>query len=314
MRSLKASSKPGKTVGYAQQAEGENSLMKYARALIAATLAITFAGVAGASSVIFDRGLPTENVNNFVSANPNGGYNAQRSNIVWARADTTQLIGDTFRVSGGGHNPNAIIDSMTFWFVSRPIGGVDSLPALTNPNSQFNLWVGETSATQLDLAGSGSTAAASATVTEFWYDASWTTSGLSQQYQRGGQEQFPMYEVTLHNLNYSVTTNTDYYFAVSAMDSNQDLIPYMFLHGANAGNSRDTDPMEGHDNLYRFFDTTSGSVVYGGTIDSQAEGHWEHPSDINIVLTGTIVPVPPAAGLILLGMAGMGLRRKFAKK
>jgi len=28
----------------------------------------------------------------------------------------------------------------------------------------------------------------------------------------------------------------------------------------------------------------------------------------------TVIPVPPAAGLILLGMVGMGLRRKYAKK
>lgn len=31
-------------------------------------------------------------------------------------------------------------------------------------------------------------------------------------------------------------------------------------------------------------------------------------------ITNTVIPVPPAAGLILLGMAGLGLRRRFARK
>ncbi len=77
--------------------------------LAAALLLIVAAGSAQASVQLFDRGLPTDNLNNDAGSN--------RSNVEWAdnetlATDAFYLPGDDFTLSGSG---TYIVDTIRVW-------------------------------------------------------------------------------------------------------------------------------------------------------------------------------------------------------
>lgn len=239
-------------------------------------LVVVLAGAAGADPIIFDRGLPTANLNNASGAN--------RSNVAWGDVDP-YLVGDTFNLSG---TSAYTIDDFTVWYINSTTYPVDEATA------NFSLYVGSSTAAPLTDVST-----------------SWTTSTVQYQggldYQGTSGSFLTITQLTFTNLGLTVSGNTNYYFTVAALDSSSNLIAPLFLHSSNAPLSGSTQ--QGANGLFSGFLYNNGAVTWDYDWNS-AGGGWDKSSDVNVQITGAVVPVPAAAGLGFLGMGLVGLLRR----
>jgi len=241
--------------------------------------AMLMVGYASADPIIFDRGLPTANLN---------AADASRSNVAWGDVDP-YLIGDTFNISGTN---NYVIDDFTVWYVSSSINA---------STTDFSLYIGSVLNQPLNLRSSTST-------------TSLVTYQGGQTYQGSGGGPIAITQLTFTNLGLTVANNTDYYFTVAALDnnSNDDLITPLFLHSSNAPLSG--SPQQGADGSFSGFLYNNGAVTWNYDWDSApplgGDGGWDKSSDVNVQITGAVVPVPAAAGLGFLGMGLVGFLRR----
>jgi len=282
MRSLKASSKPGKTVGYAQQAEGENSLMKYARALMTAVMVVAFAGVAQANTIVAlpgDAGgaTPVGVEGQFAPGwgsgswqSPNGGGWTQFN------FDAQSLFGRDITVGE--------IASMSYW-TNKPTG----------PGSvdwYFHIYTAPYDGSP----GAG------------WYGNRINAEPYFSENLNAPADQWNQWQTGEgedNRLRFYDSSNNDFGGYddgfLSDLTSDPDYADQQVLFFSFATGSAWADSFTG---LLDGFEMTLTDNSYAA-INFEAHDGVGDPA---------VIPVPPAAGLILLGMAGMGLRRKFAKK
>lgn len=257
--------------------------------LMVAGLVIAGSGQASAD-LLFDRGLPTANLNNAA-----GTY---RSNVAWADWESSPpgptseywLAGDDVVLT----NPGIYhIDTVRVWTASDPATGL-SLLAGSSPSN-----VGR--------------------FTSYAYSAVTYSDGTTYQGSSGAF--MPLYQLDFA-INEDVTSGKYYFF----LDG--PFAPYQgggyvspFVHASNSALSG--SPQDGADDAFQFLHMDYGSVVAieswysgtGGGTTGWGPG-WDKNSDANIQVYGTPVPEPGTLLLLgsgLLGLTSAGARKKFRK-
>lgn len=236
----------------------------FCAALGASTL---FTGLASASPLLVDRGLPTANLNNAAGAN--------RSNVAWASSGFTSndywMVGDTFTNTS---TQTWIIDTVRMWTV----GTTDSAILRGGLTGQS---VGVISATT--------------------YGDAFTSI-----YQGTSGSMLSMFQVDFAvNIVLAAGETYDFFLDGSGSAGAGQGTSIPFAHASNAALSG--SPQDGADGQMLVANVVGGAVVGSSieTWTSLGNG-WDKASDLNVQVFGNAVPEPATfalAGLALLGLA-----------
>jgi hypothetical protein len=227
-------------------------------------------GVASASPILLDRGLPTANLNDIAGAN--------RSNVVWVFGGYTPtdyyLVGDTFtNTTGNDWN----IDTITMWSSN------------SNTTPSYALWGAVSGNTPTVVAGTGTS-------------NSTTYSDLST-YQGYAGNYYDLVQIDFA-VNFTLAAGATYEFYLDGLGA-PNTVPS--AHASNAALSGSSQT--GSDGLMLYGNIYQGAFDsgYSGTWASTDGGYWDKVSDLNVQVRGNvIVPVSEPASLALLGMALLG--------
>jgi len=258
--------------------------------ILATAILLALASGVMASTVLFDRGLPSTNLNNAAGAS--------RSNVTWASELAEGFTGDDFVIGTTGHY--YLVDSLTVW-------GAQYDPLSLDIDNIWFYLARENDPLALLATGmvTGNTNS-NPLITHSYVNYPDGTTG----YQGGSGTFFPICQTTFGGLNYLVDGGVKYKFGVKGDK-------YLWWnHASNAALSGSTQ--EGADDKYLEFTTANLSSIL--VLDSNGYG-WDKSSDINVRVTGTLMNqlslVPSTASLyirpgesILVNMEVANLSRK----
>ncbi|XQW84213.1 PEP-CTERM sorting domain-containing protein [Thalassotalea piscium] len=263
----------------------------------AALLAMSsFANTANAS-LLLDRGLPTDNLNNASGDN--------RSNVSWEWGDVNTFAGDTFTVSG---TDSWKVDTITTWVT----GSKEQNFWLGDKYGSLELFFGEfgSDLTQL-LTGNfventNTTDNSNITITKVNY-------ANGDLYQGSSGSMISLYQIDWA-VDLTLEAGKEYAFGADGQGRNDE--QFWFNLASNAALSG--SPQEGADDLVHAWENGS----YLGSWDTNSSslagtaynGGWDKSSDINVQLHGSVdVPEPSTLAIFALALVGLGSRR-FNKK
>jgi len=262
----------GKSI-FAAQAKRCTTLLRFA--LASAFLVVS--QLAGAQVLVFDRGLPT--------ANLNGAAGANQSNIEWADIETLPetpwLPGDDFTLPGSG--PYAV--------------------------TKIRIWSTDNSGLSLR----GGAAGGPIGVISSTYTATPVTYTNSQGYQTSAGPFLQLYQIDFSvNISLNGGVTYQYFLDGPATASGTDFMGAR-LHASNAALSG--SPQAGADNIFLFLGNdgtvyTWDTLTSGGTYCPGCSA-WNKTSDANVqvfALAPQVAPVPaPAPATSGLALAGLAL-------
>jgi hypothetical protein len=263
-------------------------LRRFARFFGALSLVLAFSLSSGglspapASPLLFDRGLPTSNLNDAAGS--------LRSNVNWAdgyyygaTAPTTyKAPGDDFRIGSIGNTYH--LDTIRVWTVDDPPFAYRLLGGLAS-----------------GLPGAISVVSTAVSVSlPVTY-----VNGKSYQ----GSDIYPIYQVDF-TVDWTVAGGQLYQFFIDAPLHNYGTLSdpayaTPFLHASNAALSG--SPQQGADNQFLWLTMTNGVPGSVEFWDSNSPGFWDKSSDANVQIYGT--PLPGTLLLLGSGLAGLGLLR-----
>lgn len=299
------------------------------QAWLFAWVAVLSCATSSPATLLFDRGLPTQNLNN--TAPNNLAIDANRSNISWAFADRigsgyAYTVGDDFML--GTTYQQYIIDNLRVWLV---IGVVNT--SATIPNSfwqTLTLWGGNVKegVPGLQNLHTGATDGSDLQIriTEVAYsngEAYWAEP--VSLYRK-------IWQVEFRSLQWWVQGGDRYQFFVNGTSFTSLGLWNVFptLHASNA--SLSGSPQAGADDLYRLLRLRDNQPDHLGTWNSDGSGApgsytenglpgfggWNKSTDINVQIYGELhapprrsIPEPtPALALVLSGLAGLWAYRR----
>jgi hypothetical protein len=275
--------------------------MRSLMAVVAVGLILTVAGTAGATSLVFDRGLPVTNLNNAAGVN--------RSNVAWGfgAANDEYFAGDDFKLSTSPLGQWQI-DTVRIWIVAgAPAAGVN----LADRYTQVSLFGGLASEQGINKIASGSFISGTSTTDNANIDIKPVAYSDGENYQGSSNAYIQLWQVDFNNLGWVVDGNMQYQFGVQGLSVSDygwsNHASNAALGGANA---------DGADNLYRWFYADGTTQVYGGGMNSNGNGGgWDKGSDINVQVFATAVPEPITMAGLMLGVGSLvGYVRRRAKK
>ncbi|HEY0184583.1 MAG TPA: PEP-CTERM sorting domain-containing protein [Rhodopila sp.] len=245
--------------------------------------------VAGASTLVVDRGLPTTNLNNAAGLS--------RSNAAWDDDDANSFYGDSFTLSGAAGTIYDI-DTIRTWVVST----ATSLGDLFSSVSLFTGIGGSLSETATgNFAGAGSNATSNANIS---ISSATYVGGVS--YQSVGGSPRNMFEVDFTGLDIQAAAGTTISFGVDGLGVDD---PSWFTHASNAALSG--SPQDGADGLMMCYARSGAAATSCGVYDSNGDG-WDKSSDLNVQVFAD-VPEPASMALLATGVLGIGtIRRRRA--
>jgi len=249
--------------------------------VLACLLTLGAASCLTADVAVFDRPLPTENLNNAAGSN--------RSNVAWAFVQpwygSNYAVGDDFSFGVTGQTYQ--ISDLRVWIV-----GTDSQPLSSMWQSLTLLGGGET----VGSVGVLSTVSTSGSDPNVAISQAQYTGGLDYQGTYGSM--IDMWQVDFMNLNWTVQGDTTYTFFVDGIPGSINLGNGPLLSASNAALSG--VPEQGADNqmwyLGRDASTDANNDI--GQWDSNGDG-WDKSSDVNVEIFVT----PEPASMLLLGTA-----------
>lgn len=268
------------------QVVNEEDVVKMSRQVFGAIVALALAGgaCANADSLLLDRGLPTANLNDAAGAN--------RSNVAWADAESSNnpsdyyLPGDNFTLGGTGSYQ---IHDITVWVVGHAapsglslLGGVAGSPAMSTISSNF-----------------------SATPTAY---------ADSTTYQGSSGSSIPIYQVDF-SVNVDVNAGQTYdFFLNGPWTADGSFYVNSFLHASNGPLSGSTQQGSDGQLLWLHVNGSSQDVEswYSSgtpTGTSPFGAGWDKNSDANVQVFGvSATPLPSSVwgGIALLGLLGLG--------
>lgn len=299
--------------------------------LLLALAVATSSDRAAQAAMLFDRGLPTQNINNPAPNNP--APDSDRSNISWGFADKigsgySYPVGDDFSLGTSGQT--YLVDTLRVWAV---IGVADT--AATIPNNfwrSFTLWGGqvEAGASGLSVLHSGPTNGSDPRISisqvSYVTDKNYWAEPV-RLYRK-------IWQIDFSGLNWTVEGGKLHQFFVDGSGFTSLGVWNVFptLHASNAGLSGSSQA--GADDFYRLLRVNQGTPNYVGTWNSDnyglpgtyqasgspGKGGWNKSSDINVQIYGSLFPDPTripestsAFSLLGLGVVGIGAWRKRQK-
>ena len=304
-------------------------LLNTYKAVLFAWFVILSCATSAHAALLFDRGLPTQNLNNTAPNHP--ALDANRSNISWAFADRigsgyAYPVGDDFVL--GTSDQQYLVDTLRVWLV---IGVVNTNATIPNSFWQtLTLWGGnvQEGVSGLQNLHTGSTNGFNAqiSITEVTYnngDSYWAEP--VSLYRK-------IWQLDFRNLQWRVKGGDRYQFFVNGTGFTSLGIWNVFptLHASNA--SLSGSPQAGADNFYRLLRLQNNQPDYLGTWNSSGLGSpgsytenelpgfggWDKPTDINLQIFGSLWRPPtqvipePASGisLLLLGLGSLWAYRR----
>lgn len=231
-------------------------------------------------ALVFDRGLPTANLNNAAGSD--------RSNVAWADVESSStppgywLPGDDFTLSGSG---TYAVSKISVWTVGAPTAGLTLM---------------------------GGTGGSIALVSSS-YDSTKVTYLGGSTYQGSSGSDIDLYQIDF-NVNFNLAAGTLFEFFVDGWTPYGTDGSYRtnFLHASNKDKSSSTQ--EGADNIFKWYHVggSGGPAVEtwfsgtGGGTTGWGPG-WDKNSDANVQVHASAVPEPETYTLALAGMVMVGL-------
>lgn len=233
------------------------------------------------ASLLFDRGLPTANLNNISGAN--------RSNVAWGDA-SGGFSGDDFQLSNAA--PAYTISGIRTWLITGD--NYDQGVPFSSLISSLQLW----------LAPAGGANAVSATGYSFTATRV-TYPTTSTTYQGGSGALRSLWQIDWSTPGLTLAGGTLYNFGVSGTTVSGGTT--IFNHASN--DALDGVTSQGADNLVNFWNATGTGFTSLNTLGNG----WDKSSDINVQITGEPVPEPATLALGLAGLAA-AVRRRRARR
>lgn len=291
--------------------------MRGKKILSAAGILLASTGLAAASTLVVDRGLPTDNLN-FQAGN-------DRSNIAWAGGTNPEGLqrqtGDTFTLGpSGGAEDGWQIDQLRTWFWAV---NADDRPdkTISDLYNGISLFLGPSS--EVDpiplIAQTGITGdsadAPNVTITEVTYAG-------SEPFERRSNVFKTLWQIDFFDLG--TLAPGDYMFGLAGdpAEPGELLSDNFFIHASNA--DLGGVPADGADGLHINFTGLAGDPfltferwVDSGPVSEGGLGLFNASTDLNIQVYASPIPLPGAlplmaGGLGLLGVMGWRRRRASA--
>ena len=253
-------------------------LLKIGSILVSTLLVSGMAQMSNAR-ILFDRGLPSENIN----VEPD----LERSNLRWRGGYRNEsFYGDDFTIGEPGER--YIIDHIRTWAVlGYREEGPTAPEAVGDWFSQLRLLGGEVSDTQLAMRASGELAVGGSSTSNpdiIITQVRYPNAGSSKYFNFGPT--IPIWQIDFHNLNWLVEGGRRYNFSVQGMGRqflDTEYSHAWYNHASNAALSG--TPQQGADNLMSAFSDT-GEFLY--IVDAE-EDKWNKATDLNIQIFGRAV-------------------------
>ncbi len=254
---------------------------------------ILASAAAHAAPVVFDRGLPTANLND--------SFGASRSNVAWGSNQATppKYTGDDFTLAAGTWN----ISTVRVWAVIG-LTSNNSASLIADRYSSISLYGGGAGNSLTNLMSGNTTGNttdnANITIKKVQYAG-------GENYESFGNL-LNIFEIDFNNLNWTVTGGELQNFSVAGLDNTAETTfrPF-FMHASNA--AAGVAPADGADNLFKEFVQNGANLDFVSTVNSNGNG-WDKSSDINVQIEANAVPEPASMALFGVAMAGFGLARR----